>query len=121
MASQPCEYNYGDNTNAANDVFAFIENEIENFIYVDTEEQIYGIIYYVNLYFDYKLDIDTLEHTKFITIVVDNCYDALDSLYYPTIQKGESEMSYIKELFEVQTITMISSVIKDFYEYHKIS
>jgi hypothetical protein len=118
MTSLTCENNYKD---TANEVFTFIENEIDNFIYVDIEEQIYGIIYYINLYFDYRLDIDAPEHTQFITILVDNCYNAIESLYYPTIQNGESEMSYIKELFEAKTITMITSIIKDYYEYHKIS
>lgn len=115
MTSRASEYYYEDEN--AYELFSYIECEIDNFTYVDKEDQMYGIVYYVNLYYDYRIDIDAPEHTEFITNVVDNCYDALNKLEFPRIEVGESEMSYIQELFEAQTIAMIKSVIKDFREY----
>jgi hypothetical protein len=102
------------------DLFNYIEEKNYSFIYLKKEEQIDGIIYYVNQYFDYRLYLNAPEHTEFITNVVNNCHTALDSIHNNDNRHGESEWSLLQELFETQTIEMIGSVIKDFYEYHKI-
>ena len=116
MATETYEFNCDYELTEADNVLLFIENEIDNFIYIDTENQIEVIIYYVNLYYDYNIDIDDPIHTEFISKIIDNCYLAYNQHNYPPFEKGESEMSYIQELFEVQSISMITSVIKDFRE-----
>jgi hypothetical protein len=40
------------------------------------------------------------------------------NINYPYMQ-GDSEWSYIEELREAETFSMIESIIKDFYEYYE--
>ncbi len=98
------------------EIFEIIEKEVDTFKYMEIDDQIEGILYYVNTY---TIDINNIDETideTFIEQIYENCYNAYNNVTYP-FMKGESELSYIEELREVQTLKMIESVIKDFYEY----
>jgi hypothetical protein len=101
------------------EIFQLIENDVYTFKYMEIDDQIEGIIYYVNTYVndnsgnDNYIDIDYC-----INKIYENCYNAYNNVNYP-FMKGESELSYIEELRESQTFAMIESVIKDLYEYYQ--
>jgi hypothetical protein len=93
------------------DLYLAMQDEISNLCYIDKEEQINAIIYCINYMCDYNIDLDNPMYEDFVNIVKKSCKHAFDNLNYPPIQKGESEMAYITELYEAQTLKMIESVI----------
>jgi hypothetical protein len=100
------------------EIFQLIENDVYTFKYMEIDDQIEGIIYYVNTYAIEIINIDKTIDDTFIEQIYQNCHNAYMDVNYPYIQ-GESELSYIEELRETQTFKMIESVIKDLYEYYQ--
>jgi hypothetical protein len=97
-------------------IFNIIENEINTFKYMEINDQIEGIIYYVNNIVNDNFD-ETLDE-EIVKKIYENCHIAYQNVNYP-FMKGESELSYLEELREAQTFKMIESVIKDLYEYYE--
>lgn len=102
--------------NKACQVSYFIEKEVDTFNYIDLEEKIDGIIYYVNFVLDYNIDIADLNHFDFFEITYDNCYKTAQTFKYP-YDEGEPTISQLDEKLEALTFVMIQSVVKDFIEY----
>jgi hypothetical protein len=103
------------------EIFEIIENEINTFKYMEIDDQIEGIIFYVNIYMNDMNDIINIDkniNETFIEKIYENCHNAYMNINYPYMQ-GESELSYIEELREAQTFSMLESVIKDLYEYYQ--
>ena len=92
-----------------------INSEVNTFRYIDKEEQIMCIIYYINYIFGYNIDYDMPKYTDFITKVVDNCFEIIENVSIKN--NHNSTMTYIDEKLGFETFEMIKSVIKDFYEY----
>jgi hypothetical protein len=99
------------------EIYNIIESEINTFKYMEINDQIEGIIYYVNTYAKDIITDETIDDT-FIEQIFENCHNAYNNVNYPYMQ-GESELSYIEELREAETFSMIESVIKDLYEYYE--
>ncbi len=113
MSQLPNEYNQY----TIYDLYIAMQYEIDNFTYIEKEEQINAIIYCINYMCEYNIDLDNPMYEDFVNIVKKSCKDAFDNLNYPPIQKGESEMTYITELYEAQTLAMIKSVIIEFNKF----
>ncbi len=105
------------------EIYSIIDDDVNTFKYIDVDNQIDGIIYYVTKYifnnetnnWNNNLNND-LNIDNFIKKIYENCHYVYKNIDYP-YDKGESEMIYIEERLEAQTFEMIQSVIKDFYEY----
>ncbi len=99
------------------DVYLAIRDEIENISYIEKKEQIDAIIYSINYICDYNLDLDNPINDDFLTSIKEKCKNAFDNLDYPPIEKYESELCYITEMLETQTMIMIEAAIKEFNKY----
>jgi hypothetical protein len=107
------------------EIYNIIESEINTFKYMEINDQIEGIIYYVTSYMSNLSYMSNMSNNinekiddKFIEQIFKNCHNAYNNVNYPYMQ-GESEWSYIEELREAETFSMIESVIKDLYEYYQ--
>ncbi len=110
MSQSPNEY-------TIYDVYLAIRDEIENISYIEKKEQIDAIIYSINYICDYNLDLDDPINSNFLTSIKQECSNAFDNLNYPPIEKYDSEMCYITEMFETQTMIMIEAAIEEFNKY----
>jgi hypothetical protein len=104
------------------EIFQLIENEVNTFKYMELDDQIEGIIYYVNMNMNQNNDDNIMDYDiideDFINKIYENCYNTYNNVNYQHM-KGESEMIYIEELRETQTFAMLQTVIKDLYEYYQ--
>ncbi len=104
------------------EIFQLIENEVNTFKYMELDDQIEGIIYYVNMNMNQNNDDNIMDYDiideDFINKIYENCYNTYNNVNYQYM-KGESEMIYIEELRETQTFAMLQTVIKDLYEYYQ--
>ncbi len=102
--------------NKACTVSYIIEQEVDTFNYIDLEEKIDGIIYYVNSVLDYNIDMADSRHYDFFENTYYNCYNTAQTFKYP-YDEGEPTISQLDEKLEALTFVMIQSVVKDFIEY----
>jgi hypothetical protein len=99
------------------DVYLAIQDEIDNISYIEKEEQINAIIYSINIICNYNIDIDDPINNDFLKSIKQECSNAFDNLNYPQIEKYESEMCYITEMFQTQTMVMIEAAIEEFNKF----
>ncbi len=99
------------------DVYLAIKDEIENISYIEKDEQINAIIYSINIICNYNIDLDDPLNSNFVKSLKKECSNAFDNLNYPPIEQYESEMCYITEMFETQTMVMIEAAIDEFNKF----
>ncbi len=99
------------------DVYLAIRDEIENISYIEKDEQIDAIIYSINYICDYNIDLDDPINSDLLTSIKKECSNAFNNLNYPPIMDGDSEISYITEMFETQTMVMIEAAIDEFNKF----
>jgi hypothetical protein len=99
------------------DVYLAIRDEIDNISYIEKEEQIDALIYTINYICDYNIDLDNPINSNVLKSIKTECEKAFDNLNYPPIQNSESELSYITEMFETQTMVMIEAAIEEFNKF----
>ena len=99
------------------DVYLAIRDEIDNISYIEKEEQINALIYTINYICDYNIDLDNPINSNVLKSIKKECEKAFDNLNYSSIQNSESELSYITELFETQTMVMIEAAIEEFNKF----
>jgi hypothetical protein len=96
------------------DVYLAIQDEIQNISYIEKEDQINAIIYCINYICDYNIDLDAPFNSDFLKSIKTKCENVFDNFNYPPIEKYESEMCYLDEMFKTQTMVIIEVVIEEF-------
>jgi hypothetical protein len=99
------------------DVYLVIRDEIDNISYMEKEEQIDALIYCINYICDYNVDLDAPINSDFLKSIKKECENAFDNLDYPPIEEYESEIGYIIEILQTQTMVMIEVAIEEFNKY----
>jgi hypothetical protein len=99
------------------DVYIVVRDEIYNISYMEKEEQIDALIYCINYICDYNVDLDAPINSKFLKSIKKECEIAFHNLDYPPIEEYESEMCYIIEMLQTQTMLMIEVAIEEFNKY----
>ncbi len=99
------------------DLYELITQEIDNFDYVPKENQIFGIIYYVNSTLNYNIDLTLDEHLEFILNVSEKCIIIINNTTYKDIQENQTKLDYIAEVYKFQTLNMLEYIMKSFKDY----
>ncbi len=99
------------------DVYLAIRDEIDNISYIEKKDQIDALIFTINYICDYNIDLDHPDNKDFLKSIKNKCENAFDNLNYPPIMDGDSEISYITEMFATQTMVMIEAAIDEFNKY----
>jgi hypothetical protein len=104
----------------AENLYELITQEIDNFDFVPKENQIFGIIYYVNSTLNYNIDLTLDEHVDFILNISEKCINLINNTKYKDIQENQTKVAYIAEVYKLQTLDMLNCVMNLFKDYSNL-